>query len=165
MANLGMTFDSTQVDTTNQFDAMPAGQYLVMVSDSEIKQTKSGTGQYLSLTLEVQEPEQFRGRKLFDNLNLWNSNQTAVEIAQRQLAQLVQGCGLSAIGDSEELHFKSAIAIVKIEKSDQYGDRNTIKGYKAAGGGHAQQQAQRPAPAQQPAPQQQAAAPRAPWAS
>ena len=49
-----MFFNATNIDTTSQFDAIPAGDYEAMVTASELKATKDGTGQYLELTLEIQ---------------------------------------------------------------------------------------------------------------
>ena len=75
-----MFFNATDIDTTSQFDAIPAGDYEAMVTASELKATKDGTGQYLELTLEIQSgPSQ--GRRLWDRLNLQNRNPKAVEIA------------------------------------------------------------------------------------
>ena len=56
-----MFFNATDIDTTSQFDAIPAGDYEAMVTASELKATKDGTGQYLELTLEIQSgPSQGR---------------------------------------------------------------------------------------------------------
>ncbi len=39
------------------FAAIPAGKYLAIIADSEMKQTKSGTSRYLELTFKVVEGE------------------------------------------------------------------------------------------------------------
>ena len=45
MANLGMNFDSSQVEpNTGPPDALPTDWYNVMITDSEIKKTKAGDG-------------------------------------------------------------------------------------------------------------------------
>jgi hypothetical protein len=77
-----LNFDATHVDITNHYEAIPAGDYEAMVTDSQMKSTKDGSGQYLELTLEIQSG-QFQGRKIWDRLNLQNRNAKAVEIAQR----------------------------------------------------------------------------------
>jgi len=126
-----LNFSTDGIDTTNTYEALPQGEYTVVVTDSDMKTTQAGTGRYLSLTFEVQAPEQFRGRKLWDNLNLENPSAKAVEIAQRQMAQLCLACGLQGVSDSEQLHNIPVIAIVKVDKTDS--TRNQIKGYKSAG--------------------------------
>lgn len=152
-------FSTQGIDTENRFEALPPGEYTVMVTESEIKTTQSGAGRYISLAFEVQAPDAFRGRKLWDNMNIENPSIKAVEIAKRQLAQLVKACGMEDIQDTTQLHHIPVIAIVKIDKGDN--TRNQIKGYKAAGGQPMQQPMQAAAPAPAPAPQPVAPAPAA----
>lgn len=129
MAQLNGTFDASGVDTSNNFDALPAGEYQVIITQSEFKMTKNGSGSYLELRQEVQDG-QFRGRLLFDRLNLDNSNQKAVEIAQKQLAQICHAIGVMQVSDSEQLHNRPMVAIVKVRNDPQYGTSNEVKGYK-----------------------------------
>ena len=74
-----MFFDATNIDTSSQFDAIPAGDYEAIVTGSAMKSTRDGSGQYLELTVEIQSG-QFQGRRLWDRLNLQNRNPKAVEI-------------------------------------------------------------------------------------
>jgi hypothetical protein len=131
-----LNFDSTGIDTTNTFDAIPAGDYEVMVTASEMKATKDGTGHYLELTLEVQSG-QHQGRKLWDRLNLQNRNPKAVEIAQKQLAQLCHGTGVLQVANSEQLHNRPVVVKVACKADEQRGLVNEIKGYKARAAGNA----------------------------
>ena len=110
-----IAFDASTVQPTQTFNALPAGSYPVIITASQIKPTKNVDGEYLELTLEVQGGE-FQGRKLFDRLNLWNKNPTAVEIAQRQLSALCHAVGVLQLGDSEELHNKPVLAKVGIRQ-------------------------------------------------
>lgn len=151
MANLA--FDATQVDPTNTFDPLPVGDYLCMIVESDIKPTKSGTGHYAQFTLQVIDG-QYEGRKIWDRINIHNTNATAQEIGQRQLSALCHAVGVLQVQDTAELHDKPFIAQLVIKSDPQYGPQNEVKGYKAAGG-----QAPRPAPA--PAPAAPAAAPAA----
>lgn len=155
-----LNIDTTHIDPTPRFDPIPSGDYPVIITASEMKFTKDGNGQYLELTLEIQGGE-FAGRKLFDRLNLHNSNRHAVEIAQRQLSQICHAVGVLQVADSEQLHHKPLVAMVKLRPArEQYEASNEIKGYKAAGGAPVQTTFQRPtAPAANPAPARAAA----PW--
>lgn len=127
MAMLNMNVEN--VDTSVSYDPVPAGEYVVVVTDSEVKETKTGTGKYLELTLEIQEGE-FSGRRIWDRLNLWNQNEKTAEIALRQLAQLAKACGRGVIGDSSELHGIPVVAIVKVREDAKFGASNEVKGYK-----------------------------------
>lgn len=127
-----LNFDATGVSIKSVFDPLPAGEYACIITDSELKHTKDGSGQYLEVKLEVQSGE-FTGRTLFDRLNLINSNKTAVEIAQRQLAQVCNAVGILQVADSQQLHYKPLIAVVKVRPaSGNYDAANDIKGYKPA---------------------------------
>ena len=126
-----LNFSAEGVDTTSQFDAIPAGDYPAMVTASQQKATKDGTGSYLELTLEIQEGP-FQGRRLWDRLNLQNKNPKAVEIAQKQLAQLCHATGVMQVNDSEQLHNRPVIVKVSAKHDDYAGEvRNEVKGYKA----------------------------------
>jgi hypothetical protein len=128
MANLN-GFDATQVDPRGTFEAIPAGWYLVAIVESESKPTKSGTGTYLSLTLEIIEGEN-KGRKLWDRLNLDNPNAQAVEISKATLSAICHAVGVLRPTASEELHNKPMLAKISVrEYQGEY--QNEVKGYKA----------------------------------
>jgi len=127
-----LNFDATGIDTTNTFDAIPAGDYEAMVTASEQKQTKDGTGHYLELTLEIQSGP-MQGRRLWDRLNLSNRNPKAVEIAQKQLAQLCHATGVLQVANSEQLHNRPVIMKVTAKNDPERGMQNEVKGYKAKG--------------------------------
>jgi len=125
-----INFDSTGIDTTNQFDAIPAGDYEAIVTASEMKSTKDGTGQYLELTSEIQSG-QYQGRRMWDRINLVNKNPKAVEIAQKQLAQLCHATGVLQVQNSEQLHNRPFVMKVAVKNDPERGPSNEIKGYKA----------------------------------
>lgn len=128
-----LTFDATAVEPNQPFEVIPAGKYKVQVVNSEMKPTKDGAGQYLWLELEILDGE-YQNRKLWDRINLVNSNAQAVEIAQRTLSALCHATGKLHVSDSEELHFIPVIATVKVRAaSGQYEASNEIRGYSAAG--------------------------------
>jgi len=130
MANLA--FDASQVDPTNEFEVLPAGDYTVMIVDSEMKPTKDQQGQYLQLTEEVLDGP-YKGRKFWDRLNLVNPNQQAVEIAQRTLSQSCHAVGILQVQDSAELHNRPLVARLKVRPArGQYSESNEVAQYKPA---------------------------------
>lgn len=123
------SFDAQSVDPgTTSFDPMPPGNYLGQIIESDIKPTRSG-GRQLALTLEIIDGPHAR-RRVWDNLNIENSNAQAQEIAQRQLSQLCHALGIRHLNDTAQLHGKPVRAKIAIQPAqDQYPAKNVIKAY------------------------------------
>ncbi len=135
MANLA-GFDASQVPEQQEFSALPEGQYVVIATASEMKPTKSGNGQFLQFTFEVLDGPQ-KGRNLWARLNLVNPNQTAVDIAQRELGAICRAVGVIKPSDSAELHNKPMLITVAVEIDDRKRESNIIKKYEAVSAGAA----------------------------
>lgn len=169
MGNLN-GFNAAEVDPTDSFAPIPNGEYPVVITDSEMKDTRSGDGQYLQLVLEVIDGP-MKGRKLWDRLNLFNRNSTTVLIAQKALSQICHAVGPLEPQDSAELHGKPLVARVIVKEDPGYEARNEVRGYSALGGSPTEPAQTAPAP-QQNAPQPMAPPPAAagpqvsasPWA-
>lgn len=122
-------FDANQVEPSADFDPVPAGKYLAVISDSEMKSNKAGTGHFLQLTFQVMEGE-FKNRLLWARLNLNNPNAQAVQIAKAELSAICRAVGVLAPSDSTDLHNLPLVINVKCKKRDDTGDlTNEIKGY------------------------------------
>ena len=128
-------FDATEVAPATDFTPMPAGEYLAMIVDTEMKQTKSGSGEYLNVALEIVDGEH-KGRRLWDRLNLRNQNETAVKIAQASLSAICHAVNVMRPRDSVELHGKPMLVRVALEERDDKPGawRNEVKGYLAPNG-------------------------------
>lgn len=136
MANLG-NFNASEIEPQGSFEPIPAGWYTAMIVDSEMKPTKNGTGEYLQLRLDIIDGDH-QGRVLFDRLNLNNQNQTAVEIAQRQLSAICRSVGVMQPQDSSDLHDKPLRVKVAIRPAGNgYEASNEVKAYEPAQGGSA----------------------------
>jgi len=158
MANLGTTFDASTVDPSTTYEILPPGQYVVQIVQSEMRPTKSGTGQQLVLELDVLEGAQ-AGRKLFDRLNLVNPNTQAVEIAQRTLSAICHATGRMQVQDSEELHLVPMLADVTVQPpKNGYGESNRIRYRPLERAAQPAPQPAQPTAQTQPAPQAQPAA-------
>ena len=127
MANLS-GFNANNVEPMAEFDAIPPGKYVAVITASEMKATKAGTGSFLELTFEVVEGE-FKGRKLWARLNLDNPSQIAVKIARSELASICRAAGVMEPRDSSELHNLPMLVTVKQKAGDDGEVRNEIKGY------------------------------------
>lgn len=134
-------FNANEVDPATSFDPIPAGKYLAVITESEMKPTKAGTGSYLQLTFQIIEGE-FKNRLLWARLNLNNSNATTVKIARAELSAICHAVSVLAPKDSVELHNLPLLITVKLKKRDDTGEMtNEVKGYakKEAAAGQPQQ--------------------------
>jgi hypothetical protein len=125
-------FNAATVDPTDNYGVVPNGDYIVAITDSEERQTKAGTGSYINLTMEIIDGPH-KGSKVFDLLNLNNPNPKAVEIAQRALSQICHAVGVLTPNDTVELHGKPLMAKIIVKDDPQYGPKNEVKKYSAAG--------------------------------
>lgn len=123
-------FDAQTVEPNDSFDPVPNGDYLSIITTSEMKPTKAGDGAYLELELQVIEGP-YQGRKLWDRLNLNNANETTVKIAKGTLSAICRAVGVLQPTDSCELHDLPLVAKVACRKRDDTEElTNVIKSYK-----------------------------------
>lgn len=110
---------------------LPEDDYAVLIDRSEVKQTRKGDGEYLSLRLKVIEGD-YEGRFVFLNLNLVNPSDQAMDIARRQFSAICHATGVLTPEDSTELHGIPMIARVKIRPAtDSYPATNDVASFKA----------------------------------
>ncbi len=158
MANLN--FDANEVEPSNDFEPIPSGKYLAVITDSEMKPTKAGTGQYLQLAFQIIEGE-YANRMLWVRLNLDNSNATAVQIARSELSAICRAVNVLVPQDSTDLHDLPVVIHVRLKRRDDTGElKNEIKGYTARNSGDTPQHVATSAPSNAPA---AAKATSAPW--
>ena len=127
MARFDAAFDAHEVEPLKPFEVLPAGAYRAQIVESEMRVTRDGMGQFLWLMLDILEG-QYQGRKLFDQLNLVNSNAKTVEIAKRTLSSICHATGRMEINDSEALHLIPMTIAVTVEPpKNGYGEKNRIR--------------------------------------
>ncbi len=128
MANL-RGFNANEIEPTSDFEPIPNGKYNAVITESEMKPTKAGTGQYLQLTLQVIDGDH-KNCLLWARLNLDNPNPTAVQIAQAELSTICRALEIMAPNDSAELHNLPLVIHVRCKRREDTGElTNEIKGY------------------------------------
>ena len=140
MANINGLYD-TNAEAQQDFGALPTGEYLVQIIDSDMKPTKNNAGHYLELVREVMDGPH-KGRKHWERLNLDNPNVQAVEIANRAFASIREATGVANPVDSRDLHFKPHVIRIdtlpagSARSNGTVRDRDeaNIKAYKRAEG-------------------------------
>lgn len=125
-----MNFDATKVaPSTGRPDPVPVGDYTLMVTESEVAATKKGDGRILKLTYTVVAPEQYKGRKVFANLNIVNPSAEAQKIAQGELSALCHATNVLQLKNSSQLHNIAFKAKLGIEQDPGYPPKNNVTKY------------------------------------
>jgi hypothetical protein len=163
MAFLNEEFNVNELPQSNgNFEPLPAGWYTATISQSELKDTKAGNGQYIKLRYDITGPTH-QGRVVFGNLNIKNANPKAEEIGRQQLGDIMRAIGLAKVTDTDQLIGGQIGIKLEVKQDEQYGASNEVKGFKSLSGSAAPAAAAIPAKAAAPAPAAPAkAAP--PWA-
>lgn len=126
MALLQNSFITDDVEDVS-FAPVPPGMYTMQITKSEIKTTKSGNGEYISLQMVIMDEGSYAGRTVFTNLNIVNPNEKAVQIARSQLKNICKSVGITEFQDTQELHGIPFLAKLKIVPGrDGYDDRNEV---------------------------------------
>lgn len=129
-----LNFDANDVEPMGVLEVLPIGEYTVVISETDMKEASTGKGQYLQLVFSVIDGE-YKGRKIFDRLNIVNESTTAQEIAQRGLSSICRAVKVMHPQDSDELKDIPLIVVVGIRPAKgEYQASNVVKGYKNADG-------------------------------
>jgi len=135
MAFLSQSFDVSDLPKDEKkYEPLPAGWYSATITEAEIKQTKAGTGEYISIKYSITGPTH-QGRGIYGNLNIKNPSPKAEEIGRQQLGEIMRAIGLARIDNTDQLIGKSLSIKLEVKLSEQYGDGNEVKGFKALAGG------------------------------
>ena len=130
MAALGNEeFNAEDVEPNDSPSPIPAGEYNCVIIESEEKENSKGTGTFHVFVLEVIDGE-YKGRKLFERLNLKNPSEEAVRISRATLSAICRATGRLRVNDSVDLHNLPMRVKVGLEKRKDNGEMaNRIKGY------------------------------------
>ncbi len=116
------------------FSPLPGGWYGFTITESDVKDTKKGDGTYIKIRFDVTGPSH-QGRVVYGNINLTNPNPKAEEIGSQQLGELLRAVGIPKLEDTDQLIGKSGDMKLTVKTSEQYGDGNEVKGFRAKSGG------------------------------
>lgn len=128
MADLG-GYDATKV-ADSEFEVIPAGDYRVIMTESERKPTKDGKSHLLNCKFQILDGP-MKNRTFFDRFNLWNASEKATLIAQQQFKKVCEAVNVMTPKDSSQLHGKPLMCRLAV-KEYQGKDQNEVKAYKAA---------------------------------
>ena len=125
---LGLDLSSVEVKTSSGYNVVPTGEYDVVVSKAEIKETKSG-GSMLILGYEVQSGDQ-AGKTIKHTMNIVNQSAEATRIGLETLKRVAIATGHknpNKIADTDELINKNPFLVIVEEVQDGEYKNNKVK--------------------------------------
>lgn len=126
---MDLNFNANGIEDVADFELIPSGWYPAVIENTEQRECNDGVSKMMMVTFVIIDG-QFKGRKLWTNLNLWHKSEKATEFAKRTLATIVRAQGKSVIGNSSELHNVPMGIKVKAEKRNDTGEmHNSIAAY------------------------------------
>lgn len=133
MARLDKVYTEAELPKSDRdFAPVPDGWYDVTITEADVKKTNAGTGTYIKLRYDITGPNH-AGRVVFGNINNSNPNPEAERIGNEQLGELMRAIGLTRLEDTDQLIGKRLTVKLVTRKSEQYGDKNEVKGYRSNG--------------------------------
>ena len=133
MARLSSPITESELPKSDRdFGVLPAGWYSVTITEADVKDTKAGTGTYIKIRYDVTGPTG-QGRVVFGNINNKNPNPVAEEIGNKDLGELMRAVGIARLEDTDQLIGKRLDVKLSIKSSEQYGDQNEVRGFRANG--------------------------------
>jgi len=134
MALLDDVFDINSLpEQENNYDPIPEGWYEAVINKADVKPTKDGTGQYISVRFDVTGPTH-QGRVVFSIVNIRNKSAQAQSIGLQQLGSIMRAVGLTRVDDTDQLIGGRLLIKVTIRKQEGYDPTNDVRGYKAIEG-------------------------------
>jgi len=129
-------FDASTVAPQEAFEPLPASWYTAMITEADLVDTKDGLGKMIKLTYEILGGD-YNKRKTFNNLNVYNKNPQAVDIAYRELSAICHAIHTIQMEQLEDLLAKPFLVKVglrparrDLQTGKDYEAQNEIKGHK-----------------------------------
>jgi hypothetical protein len=126
MAEINFDVSEYEASPRSSFDPLPKGDYQAIVTDSQLKTTKAGDGEYIELTIQIVDGE-FSGRRIWERLNVVNKNDKTQSIARGHLNSLAQACNVPNMKDTTELHDVPFVLALDMDRREE--GRNKVVGY------------------------------------
>jgi len=130
--DFGFTLTASEMPVAEDtYAPLAEGWYTAIISNVELKDTKAGTGKYLSVRYDITGPTS-QGRVVFANITVVNPSEKAERIGREQIGKIMSILKLKEAGNSD-VFVGHAIGIkLSIRRSEEWGDRNEVREYKPA---------------------------------
>ncbi|HVI14388.1 MAG TPA: DUF669 domain-containing protein [Pseudolabrys sp.] len=133
---LSEAFDTANEEGSKEFEPLPKGGYVAVITDAKVGPLKSGKGQAIQVTWEVEGDEKYAGRLIFDRIIIAHESADAMKFGRQKLKDIAVACGVTEqITDLSVLRLKPCLVSVKIETDDtgEYAPKNRVTRVKKIG--------------------------------
>lgn len=130
MAQLGQTFSANEAPAESDYSLIPAGWYSARITQAELKDTNAKTGKYINVRYDLTDGAH-AGRVVFGMVTVRNPNAKAEEIGRQQIGKMCRALGLETVSDTDQLVGGELLIKVTVRRSEEYGDKNDVKDWKA----------------------------------
>jgi hypothetical protein len=126
---LEIPFDPSKEEGTPEFSPIPKGKYVACITDAKVVTYKTGKGQGVTLTWEIEGDEKYAGRLVFDRVTISHENADATRIGRQKFKDICDATGTTtAVTDLSVLRNKSCWIQVGIEEDEtgEYAPKNKV---------------------------------------
>lgn len=105
-----------------EFDTPPEGEYEVIITEIELKDTKKGNGKGIPLTLTIVGDSPYANRKFWEYWLYEHPSETAQNIGRQMLKRVCLAVGKPEIENLEELCYLPFKVYLKVKKEEWDGE-------------------------------------------
>jgi hypothetical protein len=132
---LDQAFDTENEEGSPNFEPLPKGSYVASITDAKVGPLKSGKGQAVSLTWEI-DGDKYSGRLIFDRVIVAHESAQAMKFGRQKFKDIADACGVTGqITDLRVLCNKPCLISVGIEvdETGAYPPKNKVGRVKKIG--------------------------------
>ena len=120
-----MSADIPQDENRGDFKPLPDGEYTIIVDKMDVHPTSTG-GVGLKTTYQVVDGN-YKGRLIFDFINVENKNPTAEAIGRRRVAEISYAVGFADVADDTDLLLFKPFSVAVGSKKETYQGQEQVK--------------------------------------
>jgi hypothetical protein len=88
-------FDTANEEGSPDYEPLPKGQYCASITDAKVGPLKSGKGQAVQLTWEVEGDSKYAGRLIFDRVIVAHESADAMKFGRQKFKDIASACGVT----------------------------------------------------------------------
>lgn len=123
--SIQLNWQANPDEQLGDFTPIPEGWYFGAITEMTVKAKQNKPDENTVEAIFTIDEGAFKGRQLFDNINLWETSEKAQEFVKRKLNTLVIASGQQAITDLNQIIAKRMAVKVTLQEAREQVDPNT----------------------------------------